>query len=172
MLDVVMPNGNETELQEHAKKLGWQSLVFLYTNTPGKQGKTAILAQPGKVEKARNKADYVIVSSSAKDRQVIEKEKPFMILNVGEHLMEKEYAKYTQVMAKASRKNNVAWGLSLKSLLSLKGEERARLLQRWTQIARLSRKYQVTCMIVSCASTTQEMRDAHDVKALQQLLGL
>ncbi len=172
MLDIVM---NE-QLIESAKILGFTQIIVAHEkSTVRLKENEALITSADEIKNAKKKSNLVIVKSSDKDRYVIEHEKPFMIIGLGESAKPDKTKKreigINQVLCKLAVKNNVSFGFVFKSLLNANIEQRAIILGRWMHIARIARKYKVKCHIISLAESAEDLRDAYDFQAFANLIG-
>jgi RNase P/RNase MRP subunit p30 len=180
-LDIVFPDNNEHEFIELAHKLGYARMVFAYEYPKVPKQKPehdkiavqlAVLAHPRQVAKAKKLSDFVMVKGN--DRQVIEKAKPQLILELESQPkkdpMHARNSGLNHVLCELLHKNNIAVGLSLHLLLH--SEHRSMLLGRMLQNIRLCKKYKVKLVLASFAINPYEMRSAHDMAALERCLGM
>lgn len=171
MLDIIM---NE-QLIESAKILGFKEIIVAKTKLEKAKENEAIITTADSIKTARKFAKTIIVKSSDKDRYVIEHEKPFMIIGLGESSKPDKTKKreigINQVLCKLAVKNNVRFGFVFKSLLNANIEQRAVILGRWMHIARIARKYKIKCHIISLAEAAEDLRDAYDFQAFANLIG-
>ena len=77
-----------------------------------------------------------------------------------------------QVLAKAAAENNVAIGLTLRSLLHSRGPRRVRLLSDLRANLDLARKYDVSLVLSSDAMSCFDLRSPMDALALAEVCGL
>jgi len=171
MLDVII---NE-ELIESAKLLGFKQVIVARHSLADVKDGNAVIVSANDIRSAKKKSKYVIAKSSDKDRYVIEHEKPFMLIGLGESTKSDKTKKreigINQVLCKLAAKNNVSFGFNFKSLLTADIERRAIILGRWMHIARIARKYKVKCNIISLAESQEDLRDAYDFQAFANLIG-
>ena len=77
-----------------------------------------------------------------------------------------------QVLAKAAAENEVAIGLTLRSLLNSRGSRRIRLLSDLRANLDLARKYEVSLVLSSDAMSCFDLRAPMDALALAEICGL
>lgn len=178
MNDFVFPEGNEEEFISMAKRLGYNSICFVYSLKDFRKKEfdfkvyTAIL-EDLKFEKAKGKADFVIAKASDSVRSVIERGKVDFIYGFEEN-EKKDFIHYrnsglNQVLCKLMKEKKIGYFLSLTHLLESKD---AQFLGRVMQNIRLCRKYGVKVSFGSFAVDPLEMKGVNDVEALLKVLGV
>lgn len=179
MLDIVFPNDNENEFLEAAKSLGYNQLIFVYTDV--KKVKklpnsfSALLVDENKVKQYKGKADFIIVKAHEDiNRHSIEKMKPDIMFSFEDSeksdTMHQRYSGLNNVLCELAFRNNVRVAFSFSSILN--SNRRATLLGRISQNISLCRKYKVKTLIASFAKNTSEMRSAKDLQSLFITLGM
>ncbi len=173
--DVVIPNGNEKELLVRAKLLGIDKLIAIYPKLKGASNLCikGLLIDPMKYPRKAPKGELTFVKGG--DRHVFEKLRPRVIFAL-EELVKKDKTHFrlsglTDVECKLAKKNKIAIGFSLDSILHSKLPRQV-ILGRIMQNIRFCRKYKVEIFIATFASRVQDMRAPHDLKALMISLGL
>jgi RNase P/RNase MRP subunit p30 len=178
--DIVIPDGNEEELIRMAELLGYSELVMCYKEVPEKkQFKTklkvcyAVLAQPGKVSKAR-KAGLVIVKTIEKIRETVEREKPDIIFGMEERpkrdYMHQRNSGMNHIICRIANEKNVAFGLSFTDIR--KNRHQQKLLGRIMQNVRLYNKYKCRVVFGTFAASPFDMRGPLDLVSFLATLGL
>lgn len=181
MYDVVFPQRNEEEFISMAVKLGYTGLCFVYDSADEliknkeKLKKTKIKLLFGLKFKSKRKVyDFIVAKASGKSRDILERRKADIIYdfekNAREDYIHHRASGLNQVLCKLARKNNVAVGFSVSSILNSK--QKPVLLGRIKQNVRLCRKYKVKVVIGSFSSEPYEMRSLHDLISLFCLLGM
>ena len=188
MIDIVMPCNNEEEFIVIAEKLGYNAICFLY-DIRGYQTKqkkietkkiklyTGILADSRSINKLRNKSKnekvFVAVRSSNNDREIMEKPKADMVFSFEESpkmdFIHQRASGLNHILCKIAKKNNIIIGFSLSSILNSKNKQV--ILGRIMQNIKLCRKFRVKTAIASFAQKPFEMRGAHDLRSLFEILG-
>ena len=77
-----------------------------------------------------------------------------------------------QVMLSLAKKNNVAVGFALQSILQTEGVKRAQLLGRMMQNVGLCRKYKVKMTLCSFARDIWGLRSASDMQGFGRIIGM
>ncbi|MFH1511194.1 MAG: RNase P subunit p30 family protein [Candidatus Woesearchaeota archaeon] len=181
--DIVFPKGNEKEMAETARMLGYDKLLMVYDYMQGfrfPQLDTdvkvcfGLLCLGPQVAKARRLCDFVVVKSN--DRSVIEKDRPDMIFGFeNEDRIDGLHTRRSglnQVLCSLLAKNKIVVGLSFKSLLTASPRYRVRLLGRFMQNVALCRKYNVEMCLASFATSPYGLRNPKDLDALSRILGI
>ena len=183
--DIVFPEGNEKEFIEIAGKLGYDSLMFVYSNA-GKipkampkskiKIKVGILAGEKEIQKAKKKCDAVLFKSTGDDRWVFEKSDADIIFGL-EEAQKKDYMHHrasglNQVLCKIAEKKKKTIGFDFSSVLNSNGMLRAQIMGRMMQNARFCRKYKVKTVLASFAKSPYGMRAPKDLEAFGKVIGL
>ena len=183
MLDILFPNHNEDALISAAKLFGIDKLLFVY-DSPDKfyacksvvKCINALVAVPAAVERARAKAQVVLVQSSDKDLSMIEQFAPSILFNLEASFrtdaLHQRASGLNHILARACAKNNVTIAFSFRSLFKAVPERRAVLIGRMMQNIRLCRKFKVVMKIASFAQTPDEMHNPADLASLFVVLGM
>ena len=168
--DIVIPSGNEKDFIEMAKRLGYNSLIFIYPlitkkqkvedNLVGMQDKSVKLSKvfsigKSNLNKARNAEGLKIVKAGGNDRQFFES-KDIDIIYCLEEVSKRDYIHHkasgiNQVLAKLANKNNISIAFSFSMFLKHNGVKRSAMMSRMMQNRRLCRKYKVNMMTASFA---------------------
>jgi len=178
MIDVVFPRKNEKEFIETAKLLGYDGLVFVYSNKADFfQGKTdlkihnALLCDEKKVQK-----DCLCFVKNPEDaRLVFEKSGVFCIFDL--ELQKKDFmhqrgSGFNHIMARLASSKGTCVGFSLNSILNSSAIQQAVLMGRLKQNIKLCRKYKVKTIVASFAKSPFEMRSPHDLINFFTVLGM
>lgn len=180
MYDIVFPCNNEKEFIPMAIKLGYNGLCFVYgsvdemNKNKKKFGDSKLKLLFGLSFKSKEKVDVVAVKASNNSRDILERRKADIIYDF-EKSSRSDYIHHrasglNQVLCKLAKKNNVAVGFSVSSILNF--SKRPMLLGRIKQNIKLCRKYKVKMIIGSFSSEPYEMRSCFDVVSLFCLLGM
>ncbi len=167
MIDLVFPNGNETELSSMAERLGWKNVCFAYDfiNQKDLTAKlklhkfgAVIAAQKNFMQVRQNK---IVLQRAEED--------PLPVLRTGKinGLLGLEKTRINQVHCKLAVENNVAFCFGLSSLL-----DRPKAVDWLHRNSRLINKYKVPLILGSFARTPYEMRSYHDLTGLFITLGI
>ena len=184
MIDFVFPNGNEKEFIEIAKKLGCNSLCFVYSlkdfnlkkkKYSGFDIKFGVLVDEKKV--SRNKlADFVLVKCGENTRNVIEKNKDLVVFGFEsdnkKDFIHQRRSGLNHIICNLAAKNNIKIAFSFSSLLNSDNKQRNVLLGRIESNIKLCRKYKTKIVIGSFASKPYEMRAFNDLVGLFSTLNL
>jgi len=186
-LDMVFPNNNEEEFIDTASKLGFSQLFFIYepatidklkSKIANLQRNTKIklmvgaISDPSTIGKAKKMAEIVLVASSEKDRDVLEKSRGIILFG-----LEKDYGKdyihnrssgLNHILCGLANKNKITVGFSFSSILS--SADMPKLLGRIAQNIRLCRKYKVETIFASFAKHPYGMRAERELAALFELI--
>lgn len=183
MHDIVFPDRNESALIARAQTLGVKALVFVYSDPVSfYKGASpipitnALIAGPLGVDRARQKAKFIVVRSSDKDVHLVEHSHPTVLFDLEatprHDALHQRASGINHVLARLCAKNNVTIAFSLHSLLETHGERRAQLLGRIMQNVMLCRKFKVPVKIASFAKSPAGMRNPEDMKSLFVVLGM
>ncbi|AYK13933.1 MAG: ribonuclease P protein component 3 [Methanosarcina flavescens] len=124
----------------------------------------------GLIGKFRKSVDVLIVHGGSENVNRAALENPKVdILN---HPAFDKSSGLNQVLAKAAAENNVAIGLTLRSLLHSRGPRRVRLLSDLRANLDLARKYDVSLVLSSDAMSCFDLRSPMDALALAEVCGL
>jgi len=188
MMDVVIPDNNEEEFIAIARKLGYKTLYFLYDydNYQSKKKNFAdiqdikivngILADSKNLKKIKNKTEegsvFVAAKSSDKDMEVMEGSLANLIFSFEENqrkdFIHQRASGLNHILCSLARKNNIAIGFSLSSILNAKNTHE--ILGRIIQNLRMCRQFKVKTAIASFAKNPYEMRSMHDLMSLFKIL--
>lgn len=135
-------------------------------------------ASPLDLEKKinRSKQKIVVAEGSELNRLILENKK-VDILTGAEKSKKSDFLHYrnsglNQVLCKLANKNNIAIAFNFNDVLIAKGTERARIMGRMMQNARLCRKYNVKMIIASFASNKFELKNANDLISFGTVIGM
>jgi ribonuclease P/MRP protein subunit RPP1 len=124
----------------------------------------------GLIGKFRKSVDILIVHGGSETVNRAALENPGVdILN---HPAFEKSSGLNQVLAKAAAENEVAIGLTLRSLLYSRGSRRIRLLSDLRANLDLARKYEVSLILSSDAISCFDLRAPMDALALAEICGL
>jgi ribonuclease P/MRP protein subunit RPP1 len=124
----------------------------------------------GLIGKFRKSVDILIVHGGSETVNRAALENPGVdILN---HPAFDKSSGLNQVLAKAAAENEVAIGLTLRSLLTSRGSRRIRLLSDLRANLDLARKYEVSLILSSDATSCFDLRAPMDALALAEICGL
>ena len=171
--DIVVPAGNEEEFASNAKRLGYNTLYFAYTeNIPKidfeKLGKDtglsiipALFTSKDKIGKDINKTKYLIIYATSDDRAVFENNKLWLILGVEgsekkDH-MHNRRSGLNQVLCGLARQHDIRLGASLMDILSLPDKRKVQILGRVAANHRICSKYKVNYQLYSFAHKPSEL---------------
>ncbi len=184
MIDFVFPNKNEEEFVEMARKLGYNSLCFVYSlkdfnskkkKYSGFNVKYGVLVDEKKIPKLKS-ADFVLVKCSDNTRNVIEKNKDIIVFGFEQDnkkdLIHQRRSGLNHIICNLAAKNNIKIGFSFGCLLNANNQQRNILLGRIVSNIKLCRKYKTKIVIGSFASNPYEMRAFNDLIALFSTLQL
>lgn len=176
-MDFVFPEDNEKEFIEMAKRLGYSSICFIYSLKDFKKVDsdfrvyTAII-EDKRIDKAKQKADFVITKAKEDVRKHIETGKVDLIYGFEEG-PRKDFIHYrnsglNQVLCRIMNAKDISYFLSMAHILDCKDPQ---FLGRVMQNIRLCRKYKVKVHFGSFALDPLDMRSENDVKSLLKILG-
>jgi len=190
--DIVMPRGNEKEFIAIAERLGYSSLCFLYEFDKYKKVDeivkilkksniktklkvySGIITSPKFVQKARNRADLVVVSCCDNIREIVERYKPDLVIDMElqkkRDYMHQRNAGLNHTVCKIANDKKVAFGVSFRSILEQKYKQV--LLGRIMQNIRLYKKYKNNFVFASFAKAPYLMRAPHDLASFLTVLGM
>ena len=178
--DIVLPKGNEAEFIAMAKRLGYDSLVFLYQGTPPKTDSSVVHVIPVKLVSAKEflrqkTKELVAVVSSELDRAVLERGTTMMFafeLQERKDFLHQRASGLNHVLCQIAAKKNVKIGFSFSTILNTAGVQRAAIMGRMMQNMFLCKKYKTQIVIGSFATNPFEMRSPLDLQAFFMQLGL
>ena len=122
-----------------------------------------------KVTAARGKYPFVAVHGGSEEMNRAACENPEVDMLVHPEEGKKVLGIAT---AKAAQKNQVAIGLDLSPLIRLRGNSRSRWLQIVQRNIILARKFDLSFIITTCASSRLDLRAPRDLQALAEIAGL
>ncbi|HLC97022.1 MAG TPA: RNase P subunit p30 family protein [Candidatus Nanoarchaeia archaeon] len=175
--DIVLPHNNEADFIAMGKRLGYETLIFVYpfgSNMGRYQEKVSrlegaklgILALPPHIRQAQKISKYVFVAGGI--REAFEKNSNLIVFNLEN--TPKDYLHHrssglNQVLCKLAQSNEITVAFSFNLILRAAPIERARILGRMRQNIFLCRKYEVKTMIASFAQDVYEMRTKQDLES-------
>ena len=177
-MDFVFPNGNEEEFVRMAKKLGYDSLCFVYNmknfkKFDSKEIKvyTAIL-EDRNFDRAKQMANFVIAKADDSVRGIIEARKAKFIFGFEEN-GRRDFTHYrnsglNQVLCKLMNEKEIGYFVSVKELIEADDPQ---FIGRVMQNIRFCEKFKVKVAFGSFATTLFEMKGANDVLSLRKVLG-
>lgn len=170
--------GNGEEFVSMAKKLGYNSLCFVYEFNDFRKKEfkefktyTAIICERN-FDRAKQKAD-IVIASGLNARKAIESKRVDFIYSVESDIrrdsMHFRNSGLNHVLCKLMKENNVGYLVSVKDVLSMKDPQ---FLGRVMQNIRLCSKFKVRTEIATFASDVFEMKGASDLRSLMKELGV
>ena len=183
MIDIVFPQNNEQKFIDMAKKLGYDSLCFVYSlkdfNIKKIKSdlkiKYAILA-PDKKSRKPQKTKLVFFECKENIRKVIESNKDIIVFGFEQDdkkdFIHQRRSGLNHIICNLATKNNVKIGLSFSSLLKTNEKKRNLLIGRTNTNIKLCRKYKTKMIIGSFASDPFEMRSYKDLVAFFSTIGM
>lgn len=178
MIDIVFPRNNEKEFIELAKVLGFDELIFVYSNKADfYHGALGIVIHNALLcgEKKVQKDFFCFVRNPEDARYVFEKSSPFCVFGLevqSRDFMHHRGSGFNHVMARFAAEKGVHLGFSFRSILNSSSVQRAQIIGRLKQNIRLARKYRVKTIIASFAESPFEMRSPHDLANFFAVLGM
>ena len=188
MIDIVAPNNNEKEFVAIAERLGYNGICFLYAldNYLNKEKRFeakkikiyyGILADSRNINKIKDKAKnakvFVAIMSSNNDREIIERSKADVVFsfedNPKKDFIHHRASGLNHILCKLANENNIIIGFSLSSIIN--AGNKAAIMGRIMQNISMCRKFKVKTVIASFAQKPLEMRSAHDLISLFEVLG-
>ena len=176
MMDFVVPNGNEEELILMAKRLGYESLCFVYSMKDFKKTEDgfkayAAILEDKNFDRAKQKADFVIAKAGPDVRGVIERGRVDFIYGF-EESAKRDFTHHrnsglNQVLCKLMNLKEIGYLVNLYDLAMSKDPQ---LLGRVMQNIRFCSKFKVKTAFGSFASSPFEMKGANDVQSLMKIL--
>jgi hypothetical protein len=162
--DIVIPDGNEKEFEKNAKKLGIDTLIFLYDKAP-KDSKRKV----GIITDKKIKTKHLVFSrGNERDRWIFEKQKPNVVFDLEfESKKDKTHFRNSgldQVLGKLAFKNDIMIGFNFSKLL--KSSKKGIILGRIMQNIKICEKYKTKYFMASFAKDPSEMRSPFDLKCL------
>jgi ribonuclease P/MRP protein subunit RPP1 len=192
-IDICLPKGNEKELLERAKLLGYSSVVFLYPFSSKKElleqkkkfpnqkiGLYIKAIKPNdlkKVEQFYLDADMIAVSAQDENIVRLASENPRIDLlfevasSSGKDSLHYRNSGLNNVIVNIAKKSKQAYGLSFRYLLEHESYARAKILGREIQNIQLSRR-KIPIVIASFSQDIWQIRNPNDLQSIGKLLGL
>ena len=177
-MDIAIPEGNEEEMMQMAKKLGITTLRFLYPAVSIAQKEKirgrdvgVITDNPNEIRKAKQHGIFVACQSN--EVAALESS-PDVIFGV-EGLMHKDSLHFrqsglNQVLCALMAKKGISYGISFSMILHSSSRGRALLLGRIAQNIRLARKFKIPVQIHSFAKDVYDLRSAKDLDVVLRTL--
>jgi ribonuclease P/MRP protein subunit RPP1 len=176
-LNIHPSDSSLTELAFEAKRLGYSGIAVINSTIPEKEtlpenfsiyrcieisGKPSRLREEIKKHKG---SDILTVTGGDEDlnRAAVETEGLDILM---------QPAQFNNVLAKAAADNSIALGFNLGSLIHLRGEARVRELQFMRKNLRHARKYKLSMILTSSASSIYDLRSPREMAALAGIFGM
>ncbi len=193
MIDIVLPNNNETEFIDIASRLGIKKLCFLYDfnyyneekvqqifsmikNRKNLHAQIGFLVNQKNIRKASKSSKLLVAKSSDNDRFFIEGKKVHLIYGFEELQMKdslhQRSSGLNHTICELAKKNKIAVGFAYSLLLNKEGYNKSILVGRIMQNIKLCQKYKVKTIIGSFSEKPFDMRSPHDVTSLFAMLGI
>jgi RNase P/RNase MRP subunit p30 len=191
-VDLVFPNGNELEFAQMAERLSYPGVCFVYEynkfkpaadiladiSKSGHNFKLAvysgIICIPKDIQKARNKADFIICNDTENIRETVEKDRPDVLFGMEmqkkRDYMHQRNSGLNQVVCDIANSKNVAFGISFKCILEARNKQI--LLGRIMQNIRLYKKYKSKIVFASFAEKPMQMRSPKDLASFLIAIGI
>ncbi|MBI4146495.1 hypothetical protein HY489_04110 [Candidatus Woesearchaeota archaeon] len=172
MIDVVFPDGNESEFLAMAKRLGIDGLLFVYRKRTSAAGRVGLLVDASGVSRARDAGFLTVCLAS---REAVERGADLVFgfeLVEGRDPTHFRRSELNQVVCRLASDKGVQIGFSFASVLASSGMQRAVLLGRLMQNVRLCEKYGVRVRLASFASSPWQMRAPAEMVSLFSELGV
>ncbi len=179
-MDIAIPNGNEDEFLEMAKRLGTLELRFLYDSFSLAIEKKhehptwhigILSSNPNEIRKAKQKG---IFSATATNEVAVIESAPDLIIEPEKTApkdgLHARNSGLNQVLCALLAKKGIALGISFSMILAASGKERAMLLGRAKQNIHLAKKYDVQVFLLSCARSPYALRGSIDSSDILSLL--
>ena len=174
--DIVVPKGNERELLERAKILGFDTIIFLYGSLPKSLPSSKVievrcaLLNPSKI-KDKNVMGIAYCPSNVRASA----ENPAISLIAGIEDTKGDFIHHrgsamNQVIAQICASKNKEYVVDFNSLLRSGPKKRSQLWGRISQNLVLCKKYGVKIDIMSFARIPSEMRTKKDLKAVLRII--
>jgi RNase P/RNase MRP subunit p30 len=176
MIDIVFPQGNESKFAEIARKLGYDSLYFVYPienfnknqiSFNGIDTKKAIICEEKNIIKARKLTKYVFVKSPEDPRHLIENNRDIIIFDFEKNTRKDKFHQKSSglnhILCDLAAKHNITIAHSLNSLINLEPRFKDIILGRVIANIRLCKKYKNKTLIGSFAKEPFEMRGYKDL---------
>ena len=178
MYDIVFPKNNELDFIKQANKLGYNKLVFIYTEktynsapnvTKDSSKYVGEIVKGCLCEKKFVESDYSITNSNRIGwlKQDI---KLMFDIEENDHFMNQKDSGMNVAVAQQMNQYNCIYGINFSRILLSKN--RSDLLGSIIQNIMLSNKYKVKVAFASFAKSPLEMRNPEDLKAFGRMLGL
>lgn len=126
------------------------------------------------IQKARKKFDAIIVKGNPKENRKIVEASPDILLSPHssgkKDFMRERNSGLNQIICKIAAEKKVVVGIDFNEVLQ--AENRELIIGRIMQNIKLCRKYKVKMLLASFASGLLELRDAQDLIAFAQTIGM
>lgn len=180
--DIVLPDGNEDDFIEVAKKLDVSGLIFCYEygsealqNALSKNLKCAVVSRATHVSKAKHKNIPILCPDN--ERFLFEQSySPPLVVFSLENIAHKDslhsrHSGLNHILCELASKNNITLGVFLDQLIA-SGSQMPYLIGRLMQNIRLARKYGMKVKLATFAKNSFEMRSHADMQSLGIILGM
>jgi len=181
-MDIVFPDGNEKELIQMARQLGWNKLCLVYSmprdisviKTDIKLF-SGILIDGRDAKRYKGNADYVFVRGPDV-RNVLEQRCADILFDLETSdradFIHHRNSGLNQVICKLAVDRGVSLAVSISSVRKINGKQRSQFIGRTMQNIRFAKKYKIPVLIASFAKHPFEMRLRSDVIAFGRVLGM
>jgi RNase P/RNase MRP subunit p30 len=173
--DILCPQGNELELLEAAKRLGFKEILFLYgelpkktITLPGLAVKTAVLIKSvSEIGRFKNKVDFIVAPFG---REFFESKQVDYVINheIGENkdFFYQKRGGLDDASCALAKKNNI------KILFDLSSSDDKLVFGRLCQNAALCRKHRLEFAVATMAKEPLALRSKKDLDGITRVLKL
>jgi RNase P/RNase MRP subunit p30 len=172
-MDIVFPKGNEEKFIEVSKKIGFDSLCFVYTlNEFSRKNfdvKYGVLCSEKEIIKAKRLSNLIFVKAPENPRKLIEGCKNVIIFdfeqNFQKDFLHQKRTGLNHILCSLCAKNDITIGFSFRSFLEADLKQRNVLIGRMMANIKLCLKYNVKMMFGSFANEPYDMRSIKDLES-------
>lgn len=165
MIDIIMPESNQSQMLEMADRLGYKKLIAI--NGEESDPVSCASPKPGK--------GLSIVRAGKNNRAYFEDKRVDCIFGLemhnGKDFIHHRNSGLNQVLCKLASKNSIAIGFAFSPLLGLEPRMKSAVLGRMKQNAAFCRKYGLPFVLASFASRPYQMRSPIDMISFGSVLG-
>jgi len=185
--DVCFPKNNEQEFVEIAKKLGTDSLIFVYEFTNMKDLEKikqnfsvisdfkvdiGLLVNDKTIQKLQNTNHYIFAKTPSKN--LIESKKTYILydfeLQDKPDFLHHRNSGLNQVIANEVKEKGNILAFSFSTYLN--SLNKGVIIGRMKQNAKISKKYKLNNFVLSFAKHPYELRSKHELESFRKLIGL
>jgi len=176
--DIVIPYRNEPEFMKMAITLGYDSIIFCYTQKPEPfpTPPLGLTVYRASLNKPASFANLVLFKAIYNSRGLLERKEIDAIFGLEttspKDFMHQRASGLNHVLANIAHSKNKKIVFDFSQILHANPEQRALIMGRMSQNIKLCKKSHTIMTIASMARTPYQMRSPHDLHALFCVLGM